>query len=135
MGTIIAMAASGLARVKWWRAREVSDTRTQHLRSTFPLRTESGGHEPHERGRVTGRTQSSGDQCGKVRCCFQNAAKFKTRYSTFGFSDEANLDKGALRPVAYALKELTATRRGEDRCAREEGRELGGGRSRPNPVL
>ena len=46
---------------------------------------------------------------GKVLCYFQNAAKFKTRYSTFGFSDEANLDKGALWPVAFALKELTAT--------------------------
>ena len=46
---------------------------------------------------------------GKVLCYFQNAQKFKTRYATFGFSDEANLDKGALWPVAFALKELTAT--------------------------
>jgi len=45
---------------------------------------------------------------GKVVCYFQAAQKFKTRYSTFGFSDEANLDKGALWPVAFALKELTA---------------------------
>ena len=45
---------------------------------------------------------------GKVVCYFQGAQKFKTRYSTFGFSDEANLDKGALWPVAFALKELTA---------------------------
>ncbi len=45
---------------------------------------------------------------GKVVCFFQGAAKFKTRYSTFGFSDEANLDDGALWPVAFALKELTA---------------------------
>ena len=45
---------------------------------------------------------------GKVVCHFQSAQKFGTRYATFGFSDEANLDKGALWPVAFALKELTA---------------------------
>ena len=45
---------------------------------------------------------------GKVVCFFQSAQKFKTRYATFGFSDTANLDEGALWPVAYALKELTA---------------------------
>jgi len=46
---------------------------------------------------------------GKVVCYFQNAQKFKTRYATFGFSDTANLDEGDLWPVAFALKELTAT--------------------------
>jgi hypothetical protein len=45
---------------------------------------------------------------GKVVCFFQGAHKFKTRYATFGFSGAANLDEGALWPVAYALKELTA---------------------------
>ena len=44
---------------------------------------------------------------GKVLCFFQSAAKFKSRYATFGFSDEANLDKGTLWPVSYALQELT----------------------------
>jgi uncharacterized protein YdhG (YjbR/CyaY superfamily) len=44
----------------------------------------------------------------KVVCFFQSAQKFKTRYSTFGFSDSANLDEGALWPVTFALKELTA---------------------------
>ena len=44
---------------------------------------------------------------GKVLCFFQDAAKFKSRYATFGFSDEANLDKGSFWPVAYALNELT----------------------------
>jgi uncharacterized protein YdhG (YjbR/CyaY superfamily) len=44
---------------------------------------------------------------GKVVCHFQSAQKFKTRYATFGFSDEANLDEGALWPVVFALKELT----------------------------
>ena len=43
---------------------------------------------------------------GKVVCFFQSAQKFKTRYATFGFSDKANLDDGALWPVAFALKEL-----------------------------
>jgi hypothetical protein len=44
----------------------------------------------------------------KVVCFFQSAQKFKTRYATLGFSDKANLDDGALWPVAFALKELTA---------------------------
>ena len=45
---------------------------------------------------------------GKVVCFFQPAHKFKTRYATFGFNDSANLDEGALWPVAFAVKELTA---------------------------
>jgi uncharacterized protein YdhG (YjbR/CyaY superfamily) len=45
---------------------------------------------------------------GKVVCFFQSAAKFKTRYATLGFSHDANLDEGAMWPVAFALKELTA---------------------------
>lgn len=45
---------------------------------------------------------------GKVLCFFQSSQKFKTRYSTLGFSDVATLDDGNLWPVAYALKELTA---------------------------
>jgi hypothetical protein len=45
---------------------------------------------------------------GKVVCFFQSAHKFKTRYATLGFSDNANLDDGAMWPVAYALKEWTA---------------------------
>jgi uncharacterized protein YdhG (YjbR/CyaY superfamily) len=44
----------------------------------------------------------------KVVCHFQAAAKFRTRYATFGFSDKANLDEGAMWPTAYALKGLTA---------------------------
>ncbi len=45
---------------------------------------------------------------GKVVCFFQSAQKFKTRYATFGFSDTANLDEGAMWPTAFALKKLTA---------------------------
>lgn len=45
---------------------------------------------------------------GQVVCFFQSAQKFNTRYATLGFSDAAHLDDGALWPVAYALKELTA---------------------------
>jgi uncharacterized protein YdhG (YjbR/CyaY superfamily) len=45
---------------------------------------------------------------GKVICHFQSAAKFKTRYATLGFSDQAKLDDGGMWPVAYALKELTS---------------------------
>ncbi len=45
---------------------------------------------------------------GKVVCFFQSAQKFKTRYATFGFMHEANLDEGAMWPTAFALKKLTA---------------------------
>jgi uncharacterized protein YdhG (YjbR/CyaY superfamily) len=45
---------------------------------------------------------------GIVVCFFQSAQKFKSRYSTFGFSDKANLDEGAMWPTGFALKELTA---------------------------
>lgn len=45
---------------------------------------------------------------GKVVCFFQTAEKFKTRYATFGFSDEAKLDDGNMWPAAYALTTLTA---------------------------
>jgi len=46
---------------------------------------------------------------GKVVCFFQSAQKFKTRYATFGFSDAADLDKGAMWPTAFALTQFTAT--------------------------
>ena len=45
---------------------------------------------------------------GKVVCFFQDARKFRTRYATLGFSDQAHLDDGAMWPTAFALKELTA---------------------------
>jgi uncharacterized protein YdhG (YjbR/CyaY superfamily) len=45
---------------------------------------------------------------GKVVCFFQSAQKFNSRYATFGFSDTANLDEGAMWPTAFALKGLTA---------------------------
>ncbi len=45
---------------------------------------------------------------GTVVCFFQPAQKFKTRYATLGFNNAANLDEGAMWPVAFALKELTA---------------------------
>ena len=44
---------------------------------------------------------------GKVVCFFQSAQKFNTRYATLGFSDTANLDEGAMWPVAFALPALT----------------------------
>jgi hypothetical protein len=44
---------------------------------------------------------------GRVVCFFRDAAKFKERYAMFGFNDAANLDEGAMWPVAFALKELT----------------------------
>ena len=45
---------------------------------------------------------------GKIVCFFQPAQKFKTRYATLGFNDDATLDDGTMWPVAYALTELTA---------------------------
>ena len=45
---------------------------------------------------------------GKVVCFFQSAQKFKTRYATLGFSDDANLDDGTMWPSAFALTKLTA---------------------------
>ena len=45
---------------------------------------------------------------GSVICWFKCAAKFNARYATFGFSDKANLDEGAMFPTEYALIELTA---------------------------
>ena len=45
---------------------------------------------------------------GKIVCFFQDAAKFKSRYATFGFNDKANLDDGAMWPTSFALKGLTA---------------------------
>ena len=44
----------------------------------------------------------------KIVCFFQSAAKFDSRYATLGFNDAANLDKGAMWPTTFALKELTA---------------------------
>jgi uncharacterized protein YdhG (YjbR/CyaY superfamily) len=45
---------------------------------------------------------------GKIVCYFREARKFKERYALFGFNDKANLDEGAMWPVAFALKRLTA---------------------------
>jgi uncharacterized protein YdhG (YjbR/CyaY superfamily) len=47
------------------------------------------------------------NQEGKVICFYQSAQKFKTRYATFGFQHDANLDEGDFWPTSYALKELT----------------------------
>ena len=44
---------------------------------------------------------------GKVVCFFQSAGKFKSRYATLGFSDEAHLDQGAMWPTSWALEKLT----------------------------
>ena len=53
---------------------------------------------------------------GKIVCHFKPAEKFKTRYATLGFSDAANLDKGAMWPVEFALRELTATEEAQIRA-------------------
>jgi uncharacterized protein YdhG (YjbR/CyaY superfamily) len=43
---------------------------------------------------------------GKIVCFFQSAAKFKSRYATFGFNDTAKLDDGGMWPTSFALREL-----------------------------
>jgi uncharacterized protein YdhG (YjbR/CyaY superfamily) len=43
----------------------------------------------------------------KIVCFFQSADKFKSRYATLGFSDQANLDDGAMWPTSFALKKLS----------------------------
>jgi uncharacterized protein YdhG (YjbR/CyaY superfamily) len=45
---------------------------------------------------------------GKIVCFFQSAEKFNARYATLGFSDQANLDEGAMWPTSFGLKELGA---------------------------
>lgn len=45
---------------------------------------------------------------GKIVCFFQSAEKFNARYATFGFSDDARLDQGAMWPTSWALTKLTA---------------------------
>ena len=52
---------------------------------------------------------------GKVVCYFTPASKFKSRYATFGFNDDANLDEGTMWPTSFALAELTAA--AEERLA------------------
>lgn len=52
---------------------------------------------------------------GKVLCFFQSAAKFKARYATFGFDEQAALDDGNMWPTSYALTEM-----GDDEEARIE---------------
>src|SRR5262249_6535659 len=44
---------------------------------------------------------------GKIVCFFQSAGKFNSRYATFGFSHQANLDKGSMWPTGFALAKLT----------------------------
>lgn len=53
---------------------------------------------------------------GKVLCFFQPASKFKARYATFGFTDQAQLDEGNLWPTAFAV---TAIGPGEEAQLRE----------------
>jgi hypothetical protein len=72
-----------------WRDADDQD----HLSPGQPQRARSGHSRPRR---------------GCITSFFQSAQKFKSRYATFGFSDEANLDKDAMWPVALALKELTA---------------------------
>ena len=44
---------------------------------------------------------------GKIVCFFQSAQKFKSRYATLGFNDQANLDDGVMWPTSFAVKKLT----------------------------
>jgi uncharacterized protein YdhG (YjbR/CyaY superfamily) len=46
---------------------------------------------------------------GKILCFFQDAGKFKVRYCTFGFQDNANLDDGEMWPASFAITKMTPT--------------------------
>ncbi len=61
---------------------------------------------------------------GKVVCFFQSAQKFNSRYATFGFSDDANLDEGTMWPTSFALTRVDPRRRGKDRRARDQSGQL-----------
>ena len=39
----------------------------------------------------------------------QDSAKFKYRYSTLGFQEDAHLDDGDMWPISYALQKWTPT--------------------------
>ncbi len=45
---------------------------------------------------------------GKVVCYFQDAAKFNSRYATFGFNDQAKIDAGTMWPTSFALTDLSS---------------------------
>lgn len=60
---------------------------------------------------------------GKVVCFFQSGAKFKTRYSTFGFQEEAQLDDGPFWATSFAVTEYNAAV--EKRITELVGRALG----------
>ena len=79
-----------------------------------PLRLSGGTRSCDSCERVPNRCRTgsakrpiSGEVLGV--CYFQSAEKFKSRCATFGFSDEASLDEGAMWPTSFALAELTAT--------------------------
>jgi uncharacterized protein YdhG (YjbR/CyaY superfamily) len=61
---------------------------------------------------------------GKIVCFFRSAQKFKERYMTLGFNQEANLDEGHMWPIAFALKELTTAEQARIGAPREESGEL-----------
>jgi hypothetical protein len=71
-------------------------------------RSHGGNVTPSPRQCLSRKRDRLAAKDGKVVCFFQSAQKFKTRYATLGFSDKANLDKNAMWPTAFALKELTA---------------------------
>jgi uncharacterized protein YdhG (YjbR/CyaY superfamily) len=45
---------------------------------------------------------------GKLICFFKSADKFKSRYATFGFEENAKLDDGDMWATSWALTKLTA---------------------------
>jgi uncharacterized protein YdhG (YjbR/CyaY superfamily) len=70
---------------------------------------------------------------GKVVCFFQSAARFKARYATLGFNDEARLDEGSMWPTSFALKKLTSVE--EARIRELVKRAVGGVRHPPDKSI
>jgi|SRR6516225_6672177 hypothetical protein len=92
----------GHAEVGQDHRRDKQDARGNHGRGTS---RDEGARPRAEDGRTARLARGQG---GRVVCFFQTALKFKSRYATLGFSDQANLDEGAMWPTSYALTELTA---------------------------
>ena len=70
------------------------------------MRSSKPAHQPSRRGSGTGCPRMP--RTARSSASSKARQKFKTRYATFGFMHEANLDEGAMWPTAFALKELTA---------------------------
>src|SRR6266540_4173296 len=88
--------------------RAAMKERAQELKAEARANKDKAAGESAVLAKIAEMPEPDRAMAGKVVCFFQSAQKFKTRYATFGFSDNANLDEGAMWPTAFTLTELTA---------------------------